>query len=621
MWPHKPARSRALLWGLWPVFLASIVVVRQSHPFRIVSDDHSYYQLATETAAAVRKVSSEDGLWAGLIAFGEHCSVFRSLPAHVNERRPVLLWIWGVAYLMRGNQGLVWTWRVLYILLVVSLFLLLTRLSGARVAALLAGVVAVAPAVQGLLSWMSCATYLVCYPLLLLGILLLSTHRGALVTLAGLMLLILAMLSREVAFLLVPGAVSLFLYRAGRKRIALVLPLLAVTLWLLLPGEGRAAMSTIKQDPVLFIRGGFLVVAGQSASLIRNLGLVFVCPLIVLLWGRFLSVGLLLAVGALFIVPIQFLLPIAAVVVALCRSRASALGVAWMLLTILAMCLYSQFSSRYAVEPLIGLTLAVGPALGTFRARALIWLLPSVIWLTAGSVAPDRLYQSTVTRTASTEVDQPLRALDMVTSLREKEYRSFAGRASRAWNHREDLRIAPRRGDSPRGIVWTSSGFWRAGSAPYLHCRRMDHVVFDREQIWEWNVWYWRVLPAQKGRGIHVELPGEAWAVHPGGSAFRHGRCLFIRPDERPVSTIFQSQAMRDWLADTPELNNPERARGWLHEVWSFEDRCQADLSSSSFRELELGRLLIRDDGWLDEAELAYLRTKVRRATSDVVAP
>jgi hypothetical protein len=39
---------------------------------------------------------------------------------------------------------------------------------------------------------------------------------------------------------------------------------------------------------------------------------------------------------------------------------------------------------------------------------------------------------------------------------------------------------------------------------------------------------------------------------------------------------------------------------------------CLADLASAPFPELEMGRLLIRDDGWLDLMELSYLRERVR---------
>jgi hypothetical protein len=74
------------------------------------------------------------------------------------------------------------------------------------------------------------------------------------------------------------------------------------------------------------------------------------------------------------------------------------------------------------------------------------------------------------------------------------------------------------------------------------------------------------------------------------------------------VPAVERQRAINEWLADAPEVMNRRQVRSWLREVWESERGCPDDLRESSFREQELGRLLVRDDGWLDVGELAYLR-------------
>jgi|GEM_PF-2999488 len=606
------ARFVPILLIVWPLLLATAVLIRQSHPFRVKSDDHAYYQLAKNNAAAARDSAKIGGFHEGFKAFRDGCSIKNDLPAHVHRKRPVLIWVWSGVYLIAGNQGLVWTWRFLFLLLILSLFLLLGHLSSPLIAAVLAGIVAVAPATQGLLSWMACSTYLVSYPFLLLGTLILYKKRGRLNTLAGLALLIVALLSREVAFLIVFGAISLLLYQEGRRYLAIIIPILAILTWFSIPGQGRSALGTFQEDPTIFIRGAFLVAAAELSSIVRNLGLLILIPLTVLLSRELRVMGIIIALCAIFFVPVQWILPLIIAAFSVRYSRRRIFGFVWMLVVIAAMCLYGHFSSRYAFEPLLGLVLTLAPALVHFRKRIIYFLSPFIVWFTVVSLVPDMVYSSSVVRDASNYVDQRFRSLHSVTSLRHREYCSFAGRVDGGWVHRDDLRISTERGSKTRGFVWVSPDFMRGGNAPNLHCRIMDHVVFNTEKIWEWNVWYWRIIPGKKNRGIHVDLPGNTWDVHSVNNVTNHDRCMFITLNTRPVIINKRINAERFWLADTPELNNPGRTRSWLRKIWKTEKGCHADLEASSFQILELGRLLIRDDGWLDLLELHYLESMER---------
>jgi hypothetical protein len=77
-----------------------------------------------------------------------------------------------------------------------------------------------------------------------------------------------------------------------------------------------------------------------------------------------------------------------------------------------------------------------------------------------------------------------------------------------------------------------------------------------------------------------------------------------------------RSRASTHWRAGSSELIDRSSVDAWLDEVWRREAERQDPttvFTSGSFLELELGRLLVGDDGWLDTGELHYLREKARR--------
>jgi hypothetical protein len=293
---------------VWPLLLSVLVLVRQARPFRIVSDDVSYYTIAKNTAHAARAAYETEGLVSGFRAFAQGCSVTKPLPAHVNEKRPALLWVWSTAYLLAGDQGLMWAWRMLYLVTIIGLFLVLWRLSNHLIASILAGVVAVAPATQGLLAWMACSTYLVSYPALLLGLLLLTQRRRGMTAL-GILFLAVGMASREVALLLVASAVTIHVYLSGRKRVASMLPLLAALLWLVLPNTSRSTVTVLGRDPAIFLRGAGLVVAAESAGIMRNLGLVFSVIVMLCVKPKWAPLSVALGLLSLVIPAVSLLIP------------------------------------------------------------------------------------------------------------------------------------------------------------------------------------------------------------------------------------------------------------------------------------------------------------------------
>ncbi len=595
------------LWLIWPFLLAAMVLHRQAHPFRVVSDDHSYYNIARQATAQAKDASAQGGILAGVKAFAGACSVEGPLPAHVPRKRPLLLWTWAAAYLLGGDQCLAWTWRALYVLTVASLLLLLRKISSPLIASLFAGLVAVAPATQGLLSWMACATYLVSYPLLLLGTYILLSYKGVLPSLGGVLLLTLALMSREVAFLLVPTAIALYLFFSGRRILATILPFLAVIAWFLLPGENRSALGTLTADSALFLRGAALVAAAQSASVIRNTGLLLL--FISFFWLRpILSVFLLAGLVAVFFSPhLQLLLPLALLCCAASKTKWAVPGAVWAVIPVVSMCLYGHFTSRYAFEPLIGLSLALAPAIPSLGRKTRFVVIPILLWYTAVSIAPDVLYRHRTVRKAANLFDQRIRTLELVTSIRLKEWSTFAGRTKGDWMHHEDLRFAGGESQQVLGKVWQSGPFWRVGNIPKLHCPSIEHLIFTRKMIWEWNVWYWRVMPPRKGQRVLVDTPSEAWSVCAGSSRREPAYDLQIIQSSDQYPRVTEARALRGWLSDIPELNNPGRARKLLRRIWHSEGPCTADFDNSSFRRLELARLLLRDDGWMDPLEFSYV--------------
>ncbi|MCU0612641.1 MAG: hypothetical protein MUE60_12750, partial [Candidatus Eisenbacteria bacterium] len=285
----------------------------------------------------------------------------------------------------------------------------------------------------------------------------------------------------------------------------------------------------------------------------------------------------------------------------------------WASVTILSLCLYGTFTSRYAMEPLLGLALAVAPSLAQRGMSLIRWCLgPLVVGHLVLCLAPDLVYRWPPLRTVVTVADQRFGSLAALTRWREGEWESFAGRATGPWEPIPNRAMVS--GDGmPEGRVARSGDYLRMGYGISLHCPPAGDTVIRRDGMWEWNVWYWRVVPFGKTSGIHVLDPAP-WSVHPGTREYDHRRCRRVissPPVERAMSA---PESINEWLADIPELMNRGRVRAWLGEVWASEEGCPVPLRPSSFREQELGRLLVRDDGWLDDGELAYVRRHARRS-------
>jgi hypothetical protein len=282
-------------------------------------------------------------------------------------------------------------------------------------------------------------------------------------------------------------------------------------------------------------------------------------------------------------------------------------------MTVAAIILYGYFTSRYAFEPLVGMALALAPALMTVtRGRRLLVLLPFVVWHAVVALWPGAVRDTLGIREAAGLLDQRFRAMHAVTEHREREWRTFAGRVAK-W---EPVPKTHLRGTGTRwslGHVWRSGDFWRAGTPPSLHCNTHRDLVFDRTRVWSWNVWYWRPEPRRKGDGVHVALSDERWSVHPGIPAPDHARCLRVVPGSVRLRPRKRGRAISEWLRDAPETINRSAVHAWLWEAWLWEELCTDTVDSRSFVELELGRLLLRDDGWIDPVELAYLREHARR--------
>jgi hypothetical protein len=125
-------------------------------------------------------------------------------------------------------------------------------------------------------------------------------------------------------------------------------------------------------------------------------------------------------------------------------------------------------------------------------------------------------------------------------------------------------------------------------------------------------MWYWRIMPPKKGGGVLVKAGEHSWSVSANPGRIVQKRMLQIAERPIPYPLVPRARALNAWLADIPELNDRERARAWLAEIWKSESECDTSVVGHSFVEQELGRLLLRDDGWLDEGELMYLRIQVR---------
>jgi hypothetical protein len=128
--------------------------------------------------------------------------------------------------------------------------------------------------------------------------------------------------------------------------------------------------------------------------------------------------------------------------------------------------------------------------------------------------------------------------------------------------------------------------------------------------IWEWNGWHWSPQPSTKPWGVHVHLPGEVWSVHPASIPEDHRHCFRVVARRARAPFVERLDGIMTWLQGVPELNDTTSAVQWLSEVWRIEEESSANVQAPAFVELELGKMLLCDDGWLDKTELAWLRSR-----------
>ena len=146
-------------------------------------------------------------------------------------------------------------------------------------------------------------------------------------------------------------------------------------------------------------------------------------------------------------------------------------------------------------------------------------------------------------------------------------------------------------------------------------------IIFTKQGIWEWRESWGAVIPA-KGSSLKVRLGTEQWSVRISEKPPRSDIPITVTNGEVVDWPPPRNRAIHNWLSHIPELNDRDAATAWLREVWNqeaLEPISPNRLSAHSFVELELGKLLLRDDGWLDRGELGWLRTYARY-TNDYVA-
>ncbi len=596
----------------WVLLLGVLAVIREAHPFRLASDDFPYHKVAEHASLRATTALSSSGLW---VAASEFVSALSAdLPVRANRSRPLVVWVWSVGYLIGGDQGVVWTWRILFLLMLLALLVFAARISSWFAAGVVTGIVAVAPVTQGLLAWMSCAGYLLVCLLTLLAARVTVVGRSSVATVFGILLSALAVLSRESGYVLIPCFAAFCAWRGGRRRLSGILLLLPLVLWLLVRPDPHSALGRAWSDPALASRSALLILGGTAASIVRNVGLLVLLALLGATWPfRRWLLGIVVVLS-LASSHFQLVLPLLLVLTAVHTARDSSLGLVWTVVTTGVVILLGHFLSRYAFEPLVGLSLAVAPAIHSHfgRARRLA-LIPFVLWHTGTSLYPDALHESAILREFSFRLDQRYSALGLITRMRTAEWVTFAGRTGGDWDLLDQATLVYGRDRVAPAPIWRADGYWRGGAALGLHRPGATHVVFDREKIWDWTGWHWALRPPSKPWGVHVNLPGEGWSVHPRSRPRNHRRCLRVVGGRISVPATQRSEAITLWLERVPELNDTTAAAQWLSEVWEIEEGCSLSLELPTFQELALGRMLLRDDGWLDVTERAWLITRLRQ--------
>ncbi|MFH0778154.1 MAG: hypothetical protein V2A71_05925, partial [Candidatus Eisenbacteria bacterium] len=449
------------------------VMLRQAHPFRLVAEDWGCQKVAERTAQRVTATARDRGL---AEAAGELLNAWSPpLPPRANRPRPVVFWIWSSAVLFDADTKLQWCWRLCFVLMVLALWAALARLSDRYIASMLAPVITVAPATQGLLSWMSLAGYILMSAFLLGGFVLLTGHRRRATVLAGWVLVCLGLLSREAAFFLLPGAFGLYFFVQGRKASALLFPVLCAAAWVLLRPSPSLAIAKPITDMALLLRGSLLTVGALGASVVRNLGLLTIAPFVMALWPfRILTLLPVLVVSVL--TPYgQFFLLILLMFSALRRSKHALFGVAWAAMTIGSVVAYGSFVGRYSHEFLVGLALGMAPGLKRLPRNRLLLLLPFVLWHVATCLWPNVLFSSHCGRSIVFHVDQRYRALCHVTECRETEWLTLAGKAREPWVLTTSVALGCGRADERIEPLWSSGNLHRIGRPVLLHAQHYEY--------------------------------------------------------------------------------------------------------------------------------------------------
>lgn len=503
--------------------------------------------------------------------------------------------------------------------MVLALWTALVRLSNRHIATMLTVVVAVAPATQGLLSWMSLAAYILMSAFLLSGFVLLTGHGRRVTVLAGWVLLFLGLLSREAAFVLLPGAFGLYFFVQGRRVSALFFPVLCALAWVLLHPSPRLSIAALTTDLPLFLRGSLLTAGVMGASVVRNLGLLTIAPFVVALWPfRVLALVPVLLLAVL--TPYgQFLLLILLTLSVLRRSSDALFGVAWAAMTVGSVVAYGSFAPRNSFELLVGLALGLAPSMKRLSRNRLLLLQPFVLWHVATCLWPNMLFSSECGRSIVYYADQRYRALRQVTECREREWLTLAGKAHAQWVLTTSAALGCGQSNERIEPLWRAGDLHRIGRPVLLHGLHYEYRVdyaFDHTHLWEWSPLTWALFePGSKGRRA-IPHPRESPSNSSGIVIPNDDLRICVLDSVRKDPPLGRSRASTHWRAGSSELIDRSSVDAWLDEVWRREAERQDPttvFTSGSFLELELGRLLVGDDGWLDTGELHYLREKARR--------
>jgi hypothetical protein len=452
------------------------------------------------------------------------------------------------------------------------------------------------------------------------GILLLVATQSRFRIVAALVFLSLGVWSREIAFVLVPGAIGVHIFAHGNRRVAFVLPGLCILLWLLLQTRVPWQIGGATGDLPLFARGAVVTTMANLATFVRSTGLLLLISLLAVVWPFRLLFFLPFCLLSLIAWQVLLLMPILVMITACLETKKAMLGSVWAALSIMAVMFYGHFTSRYTVELLLGFAFCVAPALACVPQKRLLLLIPLILFHVATGFWPDAVHHYEATRGLAFALDRRFQVLEHVTQVRAHDWLTFTGRARQEWIPVREAAALLGETDSLGEPVWRSGEYWRI-SRPFLlssyHRASLHDIVFSKHGIWEWRESWGAVIPA-KGSTIKVRLGAEQWSVRVSEKPPRDDVPITITDGEVAAWPPPRPRAINNWLSHIPELNDRQAAAAWLREVWNQEvsRRNSANqLSADSFVELELGKLFLRDDGWLDEGELAWLRSHTRRQT------